>query len=164
VSLPNAPGVGRAGPPVPIEAAEKKADPSADFSQALIKEIQQSQPEPKIVKPSARSAPTSPDKMLPIVDRSKVDPQLLKAAEGIEAMYLDYVMSVMRKSVPESEDNDFNLDSPATKIYQGMMDSEFAKNAARTGGIGLADQIIAYLEASSYNSNRARPARTGGTE
>jgi len=113
---------------------------------------------------SARSAPTTPENRVPVVDRSKVDPGLLKAAQGIEAMYLDYVMGVMRKSVP---DNDFDLDSPATKIYQGMMDSEFAKAASQTGGIGLTDQIIAYLAdsgATSYNQRRGQPVpRTGGT-
>ncbi len=156
MSLPNAPGVARGGPSIPTEVRQKDSMNSAEFSEALKAQIKNDN-----VKPSARSAPTTPENALPVVDRSQMDPQLLKAAQGIEAMYLDYVMSVMRKSVP---DNDFDLESPATKIYQGMMDSEFAKNAAKTGGIGLTDQIIAYLEASGYNQGRARPvSRTGGT-
>lgn len=85
------------------------------------------------------------------MDRSKVDPQIVKAAEGMEAMFLDYMMKVMRETVPRSE---LSLDSHATDIYRSMLDSETAKTAARTGGVGLADQIIAYLQAQSYTANR----------
>jgi Rod binding domain-containing protein len=43
-----------------------------------------------------------------------------------------------------------DLESPATEIYRGMLDSETAKSAAHGGGIGLADQIIAYLDSQRY--------------
>jgi flagellar protein FlgJ len=96
----------------------------------------------------AFSAPTSPARQLPMIDKSQVNPELLKAAEGMEAMFLDYMMKVMRQTVPK---NDMDLDSPATEIYQGMMDSENAQRAAHAGGVGLADQIIAYLGGQGYN-------------
>jgi len=103
-----------------------------------------------------------------VIDKSKVDPKTREAAEGMEAMFLDYMMKVMRETVPK---NDMDLESPATKIYRGMLDSEFARTAVRTGGIGLAEQIIAYLEANRYNNNTVQSApprkgsddRTGGT-
>ncbi len=112
----------------------------------------------------------TPGKRVAVVDRSKVDPQMLKAAQGMEGMFLDYMMKTMRDTVPKSE---LSLDNTATKIYQGMMDTEMAQTAARTGGIGLADQIIAYMETQRYNygrehaapdqsSERPRPS-TGGT-
>lgn len=118
---------------------------------------------------NALTAPTTPGKRLPVVDKSQVDPVTLKAAEGMEAMFLDYMMKVMRQTVPK---NEMDLESPATEIYRGMLDSEFAQKAARTGGIGLADQIIAYLELQGYNRNKGQGAlndptvstrRTGGT-
>ena len=93
------------------------------------------------------TAPITPGHRLPVVDKSKVDPQTLKAAEGMEAMFLDYMMKVMRQTVPK---NDMDLESPATNIYRGMMDAETAQKAAHAGGVGLADQIIAYLESQRY--------------
>lgn len=80
---------------------------------------------------------------------------MLQAAEGMEAMFLDYMMKVMRQTVPK---NDMDLQSPATEIYQGMLDSETAQKAARTGGIGLADQIVAYLESRRYTGKTGETA------
>jgi Rod binding domain-containing protein len=77
----------------------------------------------------------------------------------MEAMFLDFMMKVMRDTVPKSE---MSLDSPATQIYTSMMDSETAQKAARAGGVGLADQIIAYWEADKYNLKKGQQGRPGG--
>jgi Rod binding domain-containing protein len=90
----------------------------------------------------------TPEKRLPVVDKSKVDPNTLKAAEGMEAMFLDYMMNVMRKTVPKEE---MDLENTGTEVYRSMLDSENAQRAVRAGGIGLADQIVAYLESQRYN-------------
>ena len=102
---------------------------------------------------NALTAPTSPEKRLPSVDKSKVDPDIKQAAEGMEAMFLDYLMKVMRQTVPK---NEMDLESSATGIYRAMLDSETAERAARSGGIGLADQIIAYLQSERYAVDRAK--------
>jgi len=102
----------------------------------------------------ARSAPVTPSKTVPVIDRSKVNPEILKAAEGMETMFLDYMMKVMRQTVPK---NEMDLESPATEIYRGMMDSQYAEKAAHNGGIGLADQVIAYLESRGYNLHQGPP-------
>jgi Rod binding domain-containing protein len=81
----------------------------------------------------------------------KVDPAIQKAAEGFEAMFLDYMMQVMRQTVPE---NEMDLENGASKIYRGMLDSEYAQKAVHSGGVGLADQIVAYLESQQYNLPR----------
>lgn len=107
---------------------------------------------------NALTAPTTPARRVEKVDRSKADPQNVKAAEGMEAMFLDYLMQVMRNTVPK---NDMDLESPATGIYRSMQDSEIAQIAARNGGIGLADQIIAYLESQRYTLPKGvKPAQT----
>jgi flagellar protein FlgJ len=95
---------------------------------------------------------------MPVVDKTKVDPQILQAAQGMEAMFLDYMLKVMRETVPKE---DMDLESPATNIYRGMRDTEFAQKAAHAGGVGLADQIVAYLESQRYNLPRGQgvPAR-----
>jgi flagellar protein FlgJ len=94
-------------------------------------------------------APRTPNHMVRAVDRSKVDPKIVEAAEGMEAMFIDYMMKVMRETVPK---NEFDLESPATQIYRGMQDSEYAQKAAHQGGVGLADEVIAYLTASGYSN------------
>jgi flagellar protein FlgJ len=94
-----------------------------------------------------------------VVDRTKVDQKTLQAAEGMEAMFLDYMLKVMRETVPKS---DMDLENQATGIYRGMMDSEVAQKAARAGGVGLADQIVAYLESQRYTDPRARMAPPTG--
>ncbi len=100
----------------------------------------------------------------------KIDPEVLQAAQGMEAMFLDTMFQVMRQTV---QDNDMNLENTATKLERSMMDSELAQNAAKTSGVGLAEQIVAYLEAQGYNnkagsSNEGTPrsyaGRTGGTK
>ena len=88
-----------------------------------------------------------PDLAIHKVDRSKVNPEIIKAAEGMETLFVDYMMQVMRHTVPK---NEMDLESPATEIYRGMLDSKFAEKATEHGGIGLADQIIAYLSTQGY--------------
>ena len=96
---------------------------------------------------TARDARTSPGNRAPVVDRSKADPKLREAAEGMEAMFVDYLMKTMRQTLPK---NDMDLESPATDIYRGMLDSEYAQKAVKAGGVGLADQIIAYWDSQRY--------------
>ncbi len=95
---------------------------------------------------------SSPSKVIPHVDRSKADPGNVRAGEAMEEMFIEYMMKVMRETVPKSE-----FSSPATEIYQSMLDSEYSQKAARAGGIGLADMVIAYLESQRYNQ------RVGGS-
>lgn len=98
----------------------------------------------------ARSQPITPTRATPVVDRSKVDPEIVRAAEGMESLFLDFMMKVMRQTVPK---NEMDLESPATEIYRGMLDSQTAEKAAKAGGVGLADQMIAYLVGQGYNVN-----------
>lgn len=99
----------------------------------------------------------------PGVDRSRLPPEMVQAAEGMEAMFLDYMLKVMREANPKNEGG---LDNAATEIYRGMLDSEISQKAARVGGVGLADQILAYMQRQSgYNNSQGPgPARTGGTD
>ena len=84
--------------------------------------------------------------------RADVDPQIREAAEGLEAMFLNTMMQAMRGTVEPSE---LSLENSATKIYRSMLDSEVAQQTARTNSVGLADQIIAYLEQRGYNGGKA---------
>jgi Rod binding domain-containing protein len=85
-------------------------------------------------------------------NRDDVDPTIRKAAEGLESIFMNQMMDAMRGTVGESE---FSMENSATKIYRGMLDTEVSQRAAKTNSIGLADQIIAYLEQRGYNGNKA---------
>jgi Rod binding domain-containing protein len=100
---------------------------------------------------AAQELPVSSARRMPKVDWSQVDPQVREAAQGMESLFLDYLMKVMRETVPK---NDLDLESPATGIYRSMMDTEVAHKAAQRGGIGLAEQIVAYLESNRYSRSR----------
>jgi|GEM_PF-651612 len=101
------------------------------------------------------SSPRRTPKIQPI-DRTQVDPRILEAADGMEAMFVDYMLKVMRQTVPKGE---LVEQSAATEIYQGMLDSEIAQKAVRSKGFGLSDQIIAYLNSRSYTGNTGAGAR-----
>ena len=101
----------------------------------------------------------TPSRRDTVVDWNRVDPATREAAQGMEAMFLDYMMQTMRKTVPTSE---MSLNRGASEIYQGMLDSEYVQRAARAGGVGLAEQIVAYLEGARYNESEVARG-TGGT-
>ncbi len=112
---------------------------------------------------NALSAPVTPARRLPQVDTSQAPQALKDAAQGMETMFLDYMMKVMRQTVPK---NEMDLENPGTEVYRSMLDSETAKTAARSGGVGLAEQMVAYLMSQSYNQpeGHGAPVRVqGGT-
>jgi Rod binding domain-containing protein len=115
-----------------------------------------------VIRPAPTQLGSTPVKRAPDIDLSQVDPETRRAAEGMEAMFLDYLMQTMRKTVPKSE---LSMENGASEIYRGMLDSEAAQRAARAGGVGLAEQIVAYLHQGRYTENRpvAEENGTGGT-
>lgn len=102
----------------------------------------------------------SPSQRKEVIDRSKVDPKVLEAADGMEAVFLDMMMRQMRQTVGNDE---ANPKSQATQIYTSMFDSEVARKAAEQGGLGISDTIIAYLQSNGYTVNQGPAQRTGGT-
>jgi Rod binding domain-containing protein len=120
----------------------------------------------KVVSPATPPSTSGAGTVTPLTpqkDLSQVDPKLVEAAQGMEAMFLDYMYSVMRKTIPK---NEMDLENSATKIYRSLLDSEMAQKAAKAGGVGLAEIIIENMESRGYNSKRKResPPGTGGTE
>lgn len=96
-------------------------------------------------------AVSTPANRIQPIDRNRIDPEMRKAAEGMEAVFLDYMFKTMRETVPQ---NEMDLENKGSQIYRSLLDSEHAERIARNGGIGLADQIIAYLQQQSYNSRQ----------
>lgn len=82
----------------------------------------------------------------------KRNPEIVDAAEQMEALFVDQLFQVMRNSVPESE---FGLENHATKIYTSMLDSELAKNAVKAHSLGLSELLVAHLESQRYAQERS---------
>ncbi|MGE5454230.1 MAG: rod-binding protein [Methylocystaceae bacterium] len=71
------------------------------------------------------------------------DKQLKAACQEMESVFLYQVMSTMRSTVPP---NPLLGRSQAEDIFQGMLDQEVTKNAAKTGSIGLAEMLYGQLK------------------
>ncbi len=93
--------------------------------------------------------------------RKTADPDIRQAGDGLEQMYLDVMMRAMRDTLGEDPTG---LDSPATKIYQSMLDSEITAAAARKGGFGLSEQIIEHLMAQRYTHQQGLKAEPRNLE
>jgi len=107
------------------------------------RQVKNAEPRSKVYQ-NAQSNLKSPSKY------DGVDPRLVKAAQGMEGMFLGYMVSVMRNTVP---DNEMSLENHATKIYRSLLDTKYVEKSIRAGGVGLADQIIDYYIPRRYNRN-----------
>lgn len=66
------------------------------------------------------------------------DKQLRKACEGFESIFVNMMLSEMRKTVPESE---LMGTSFANETFTGMLDEEIANSVSKGKGIGIADMM-----------------------
>lgn len=64
--------------------------------------------------------------------------ELKEASEAFESLFIQQMLSAMRKTVPES---DLFGDRNAEQLFESMLDEEMSKNMARAGGIGLSKMI-----------------------
>ena len=68
--------------------------------------------------------------------------RLRDACEGFEAMFLSMMYKEMRKTVPK---NELFGDDNAEEIWHSMLDTALMENAAKAGGVGLADMMYRHL-------------------
>jgi len=66
------------------------------------------------------------------------DFKLLKKAQEMEAVFLEYMMKAMRKTL--------DSEAQALEIYQHFIDVQFAQLTAQIGFLGIADLTIDYLK------------------
>ena len=85
---------------------------------------------------------TAPTKN-PMTEDAQRQKKLREACEGFEAMFLSMMYKQMRATVPESDL--FGKKSNAIKIFEDMRDTELMNQAAKSGGIGLADMMMKQL-------------------
>jgi Rod binding domain-containing protein len=72
----------------------------------------------------------------PLDDRSKA--KLQKAMQDFEAMFVNYLLKTMRKSVQKDEDAE---DGFGGEMMQEMFDYELAKNISRKSGLGIGEMM-----------------------
>lgn len=73
--------------------------------------------------------------------------ELREACEAFESYFLQIMFREMRKTT-FNEDGIF-AKSYAEKIFTDMLDEEISKSLARTGGIGLAEQMLRQMTSAS---------------
>lgn len=116
-------------------AAKEQADASA-FEEVLRK-AKQTDADKLAGKVAGRRGLTAEEKA------EKLDKELKEACQGFEAMYMELMYKKMRDTVPEDE---LFGDSNADKIWQSMLDSEMMQQAAKSGGVGVADMLYKQLK------------------
>ncbi len=75
---------------------------------------------------------------------------LRQQAEELEAVFLNTLVSEMFKGLGKDSENggDFSTDT-----WRGMQSEQFAAAIAKTGGVGIADQIMTSLLQAQEQSN-----------
>ena len=69
---------------------------------------------------------------------AKEQARLKKACQDFESIFLNYMLSKMRESVPKDE---LLGKSNGENIYRGMLDEELSKQIAASGGVGLSSML-----------------------
>lgn len=77
---------------------------------------------------------------------------LREAAIEFESLFINHLLSTMRRTIPKSEL--FGETSFARETFEGMFDEELAKVMARAGGIGLADMLMRQLGQAVYDPKK----------
>jgi peptidoglycan hydrolase FlgJ len=72
----------------------------------------------------------------------KEQARLKKACQDFESIFLNYMLSKMRESVPK---DDLMGGGNAENIYRGMLDEELSKQIAAGGGMGLGNMLYRQL-------------------
>jgi len=97
------------------------------------------------------------DKILEEAKKSGDTTELRKATDELEAIFINMMMKSMRSTITET-DGIFKK-SESEKMFQEMLDEEYANSMAASGGIGISDMIFKQFE-QSMASEDDEPAST----
>jgi len=97
------------------------------------------------------------DKILEEAKKSGDTSELRKATDELEAIFINMMMKSMRSTITET-DGIFKK-SESEKMFQEMLDEEYANSMAASGGIGISDMIFKQFE-QSMASEDDQPAST----
>ncbi len=75
------------------------------------------------------------------IERTQEYADVRKAAVEYESYFLSYLMKAMRTTIPKGS----LTSNPMGEAFYSFYDEEIAKRAAQSGGVGLADFVLASL-------------------
>ncbi len=107
----------------------------------------------KLNSPPAVPAASGPQKA-PARDE-KQDAKLKAACVEMEALFLNMLLTEMRKTVPKGG---LTGGGSQEEIVRSLLDSEMTKNMAQAGGAGLADMLYRQLSPAGAASNNKSQA------
>ncbi len=81
-------------------------------------------------------------KILSKASEEKDEKALKSAAQDLEAVFIKMMLDAMRKTV---HDDGLIAKSNGEKIFESMLDQEYAQELTKAGGIGLSDIIVQQL-------------------
>ncbi len=84
--------------------------------------------------------------------QAKDDAKLKASCKDLEAVFLNLMLTNMRKTVDKST----LFDHSQEDMMSSMLDSEMTKDMAKAGGIGLADMLYRQLNTSGSVSNKSQ--------
>jgi flagellar protein FlgJ len=90
----------------------------------------------------SESEVSSFEKVLEEAAKNGDDEKLRETCEAFESIFLNMMLSTMRKTIPDGE---LVEKSNATSTFESMLDEEYSKTMAKAGGIGLADVLYKQL-------------------
>lgn len=93
--------------------------------------------------------------------RAQLEKRLKDACEGFESMLLSIMYKEMRNTVPK---NQLFGDDNAHEIWQSMLDTAMMEEAAKSGGIGLAELLYKQLAPQVLAGTAAPPEAASPTK
>ena len=69
------------------------------------------------------------------------DKELMDACKEFEAYFIKQLLSEMKKTVNEADEESLFAKSNSQKIFEDMLDDEYAKNISKGQGIGIAKML-----------------------
>lgn len=93
--------------------------------------------------------------------RAKADPEgaLKDVARQFEAWLLEQMLKTMRTAAP----GETLLDNEGSRLFTGLLDQEYARRLAETGGLGLADLLVQQLTDLRGQRDATSAGTTAGT-
>lgn len=89
----------------------------------------------------------------PAAEQAAEDAKLRAACKEMEAVFLNLMLTQMRKTVPKSGLLGNNSEE---KMLTSLLDTELTKNMAQAGGMGLADMLYQQLSKSTVKGQAVR--------
>lgn len=87
------------------------------------------------------------------VEIAEDDRKLSEACRNFEAIFLHYLLSTMRESIPKSG---LFKTGAGERVFRDMMDEALSKRVSERGGVGIARMVYKYLKKLPERTDREK--------